>query len=99
MNKSSNQSLNGSPAIFRRLNKPPQVQLNLSASKSTVESSNNDLKNLIENLPKAKDDQKNINPEIIDFKDQDFSVLGALGAGAGMSKSLDNRWIGAKSTS
>ena len=77
-NISCNNSTTTSPAFFRRLNRPPQVQLTASASRSA---SNIDLKSIIDNLPLAKED----NTEIIDFKDQDLSVIGTLGAGAGGS--------------
>jgi hypothetical protein len=81
-NISCNNSTTTSPAFFRRLNRPPQVQLTASASRSA---SNIDLKSIIDNLPLAKEDYT----EIIDFKDQDLSVVGTLGAGAGKIESLN----------
>jgi hypothetical protein len=77
----SNASPCASPALFRRLNRPPQVQLNL-GSKSSNLNSTADLKAAIDKLSEPEDDNLEDRHKI-KFKEEDLSVVGAGGAGAG----------------
>ena len=77
----SNASPSASPALFRRLNRPPLVQLNM-VSKSSNLNSTADLKAAIDKISEPKDDNLE-DRHNIKFKEEDLLVVGAVGAGAG----------------